>query len=84
VGLEGETICFVEVKARSSARYGRGAEAVGPAKRRRLVRLARLFLAARGTPPARIRFDVVEVFRKQDGALDGRVIKGAFFEDGSI
>ena len=35
VALDGETLCFIEIKARASAEYGRAIEAVGPQKQRR-------------------------------------------------
>jgi len=57
----GETIVFVEVKTRSSNRFGTGAEAVTPAKQRRLRTLAVLWLKASGTRSHRLRFDVIDV-----------------------
>ena len=62
VALEGETLCIVEVRLRSSDRYGTPEESVDWRKRRRLARAARLLLA-RGNLPrfARVRFDVVAV-----------------------
>jgi len=62
---EGRTVVFVEVKARSSARYGAGVEAVLPAKQRRIRRLAERWLAELTPAAARsrvtIRFDVVSI-----------------------
>ena len=66
------TVVFVEVKARSSSRYGSGFDAVGWAKQQRLRRLASAWLTERrnrrgpgGRPgggfTADIRFDVVDV-----------------------
>ena len=54
-------IVFVEVKARSSTRYGSPAEAVNEAKRRRIVRTAALYLAENRLDDAPVRFDIVEV-----------------------
>ena len=67
-----DTVVFVEVKARSSSRYGTGFDAVGHTKQRRLRRLASAWLTERhrnrrdtGDPPGSfatdIRFDVVDV-----------------------
>ena len=55
------TLCFVEVRARADVGFGRPAETVTHAKRRRLISAARHYLATkvRGEPPCR--FDVVEV-----------------------
>lgn len=70
----GGAVVFVEVKARSSGRYGSGFDAVGWAKQRRLRRLASVWLAERrqargraggpsgpGSFGAEVRFDVVDV-----------------------
>ena len=47
VALEGDTLCFIEIKARSSRKHGGAAYAVSPGKQRQLVRLARVYLARR-------------------------------------
>lgn len=62
VSRPGELV-FCEVKTRSSARYGLPAEAVTPAKQRRLRLLATRFLAsaAPGGAGATLRFDVAAV-----------------------
>jgi putative endonuclease len=53
-----ETLVFVEVRKRSSMRYGGAAASVTPAKRARLIRAAYLYLARYSvTPPCR--FDVI-------------------------
>ena len=54
-------IVFVEVKQRSSLRYGRPAEAVNRAKQIHILRTAALYLAENGTDDTLVRFDVVEV-----------------------
>lgn len=41
---QGGTLCFVEIKARASRDFGLAIEAVSPAKQRRLVAAARLYL----------------------------------------
>jgi putative endonuclease len=62
VAMEGATLCFVEVRLRSSDRYGTPAESVDGRKRRRLVRAAAAVLARGGLPRYReVRFDVVSV-----------------------
>jgi putative endonuclease len=72
VAREGDVLCFVEVKARSSDAYGPALAAVGPAKRRRLARAASLWLA-RHPYDGPCRFDVlaldaVPAGRSPDGA----------------
>ncbi|MBI5496919.1 MAG: YraN family protein [Deltaproteobacteria bacterium] len=44
VAMDGDTCCFVEVKARGSAVFGTAAEAVTPRKARRIVVAARRWL----------------------------------------
>jgi len=75
--LDGPVVVFAEVKTRSGPGFGRPAEAVTVAKRRRLERLAAAFLARRGRGERRCRFDVVEVEPRQ-GALVARHIEDAF------
>ncbi len=55
------TVVFVEVKTRTSDRFGGVEEAVTPDKVRRLRRLAGLWLAGRDDAWASVRMDVVGV-----------------------
>lgn len=71
----GRTLVICEVKTRSSLAYGHPAEAVTPAKQKRLHTLALLWLRAQD-PPVRadaLRFDVAAVL---PDAVD--VIEAAF------
>jgi putative endonuclease len=58
VARDGDTLVFLEVKARGNALYGPAIAAVGAAKQRRLSRAAALYMATRrlGGP---CRFDVL-------------------------
>jgi len=69
----GGVLVFAEVKTRTSARFGAPAEAVTPAKQRRLRRLAMRYLADSQTTAAELRFDVVAILA---GELE--VIEAAF------
>jgi len=77
VCLDGETVVFVEVKARGSARFGTPEEAVTFGKRSRLVYSALRYLRDKRLEERPSRFDVVAV----DGA-GLRHIKDAFGADG--
>lgn len=44
VGLDGDTLAFVEIKARSTRDFGPAATAVPPAKQQRIARAAALYL----------------------------------------
>jgi len=74
---KGRTVAFCEVKTRTSAAYGTGAESVLPAKQNRIRRLAARWLAeltpASGRPLVDLRFDVVDITA---GEVD--VIEDAF------
>lgn len=80
VATDRGTLVFVEVKARTTGEFGTAAEAVTPAKRRRLVRMALDYLARSRAGEVACRFDVVAI----DGVGAGArvtVYAGAF--DGS-
>ena len=53
-----EVVVVVEVKARSSARFGTGLDAITPVKLGRLFRLGRSFLHAHGLHEMTLRIDV--------------------------
>jgi putative endonuclease len=76
---DGDELVFVEVKTRKSERAGTAEEAVSAAKQRRIVRLARAYLASvGGTPDMGVRFDVVAIrVIAEDRALL-RHYRGAF------
>jgi putative endonuclease len=65
IARRGRTVVFCEVKARSTDAFGSGAEAVVPAKQRRIRRLASRWLAeltpASGRALVDLRFDVVSI-----------------------
>jgi putative endonuclease len=77
VAADGETLCFVEVKARADAEHGPAVAFVGPAKQRRLARCCALYLAIRDVRGHPIRFDVVGLER-EDGDWRCELVRGAF------
>ena len=56
---QGETLVFIEVKARSSAKYGLGYESVTASKQEKLLKTAQTYMVEKGERPAR--FDVVSI-----------------------
>ena len=67
VALDRGALVFVEVRLRSSARFGSAAESVDSRKQRRIAAAAAELLARGGLPRAsRIRFDVVAI----DASID--------------
>ena len=70
VAMDGETLAFVEVKARTSAEFGMAAEAVTKWKQRRLTAMAVDYLARHRIVECPCRFDVVAI----DGCGSGSVV----------
>lgn len=59
IGMENKTYVFVEVKYRSSARYGLSYEAVTPKKQSTIVKVAQYYLINHNIPTdSSVRFDV--------------------------
>jgi putative endonuclease len=75
---DGDDVVFCEVKTRRGDRFGSPAEAIGPAKVRRLRRLAVRWLEQSTLSPREIRFDVVAVLPRQRGAADVEHVRAAF------
>lgn len=62
-----DTLIFVEVKARRNQNYGRPAEAVTPAKLKRIERTALWYMSANKLHHRDARIDVVEVWWEANG-----------------
>lgn len=79
VARDGATLCFVEVKARSSIRFGWPEESVNFSKRQKLLKLAAWYLKSRRPAGhSSVRFDVLSLLNGHDGPARIRLIKGAF------
>ena len=77
LALQGDCLCFVEVKARSSGAFGHPAEAVTAAKQAHLRKAAAAILQRRRwNGPCR--FDVVAVTKGTDGRLVAEILPDAF------
>lgn len=61
IAQEGAAVAFIEVKARKTVCYGTPAEAVTPAKQKRILRTALLYAAEHNFEDVPLRFDVLEV-----------------------
>ena len=71
-------LTFVEVKTRTSAAFGRPADAVGPDKQRLIQRGAMEWLRLLGRPKLKFRFDIVEVLLIEGKPPKLNVIENAF------
>lgn len=80
VARQEETLCFVEIKARTSTRLGSPLEAVTTAKQRRLTRCAEAYLMGnRHAGPCR--FDVLAMLPEEGGEGAGwrfELVRDAF------
>jgi putative endonuclease len=76
VAVERHTFVVCEVKTRSGTRYGSPLDAVGHAKRRRLRRLAALWLSAHGIRFDQIRIDVLGLLRDGTGEFTIEHVRG--------
>lgn len=74
IAIEDGVLIFCEVKRRKSTLRGRPAEAVTPAKQRKIIRTAEYYLATHPMPEMPIRFDILEilpgVFNRIPAAFD--------------
>lgn len=82
VARDGETLVFVEVKARRGVAFGQPADAVHWRKRRRLARLAHAFIAHARLQHVPCRFDVVAIVWQDGRAPDVQVFRHAFDVEG--
>ena len=76
VAREGKTLVFVEVRMRSRNRFGGAAASITAAKRAKLLRTARHYLAGIARPPA-CRFDAL-LINGTDNSIEW--LKNAFTE----
>jgi putative endonuclease len=78
VARKGETVAFVEVRARSSSAYGLPSETVNRAKRAKIIKTAMAYIKARGLRSDTFRFDFVGIVPGQPPEH----IEDAFSADG--
>ena len=74
---DGDTVVFVEVKARTSDEFGHPSEAVGHRKQAKLRNLAEEYVSAHDLEDSPVRFDVVSV-RLDTDPPEVEHIPGAF------
>ena len=76
VAADRRTFVVCEVKTRSGTRFGTPLDAVGHVKRRRLRRLAALWLFAHGIRFDQIRIDVLGLLRDSAGGFTIEHVRG--------
>ena len=71
IAMEGRTLLFIEVKRRTTNRFGRPAEAVTPQKRLHILRTAMVYMQENGLVDRPMRFDVIEVIQGEVHHIEG-------------
>lgn len=80
IAVEGETVCFVEVKTRSSENFAPIASAVDAAKQRQIIRTAKVYRRLFGVRDCSYRYDVVTVLVPPSGRAEVEILKGFWSE----
>lgn len=77
VGWDGDTLCFIEVKTRTTRDMKPAEVSVDAAKQRDLVQIAREFLRKIKTNPP-FRFDVISIYLEDGCQPEVELLKNAF------
>lgn len=80
VALEGETVCFVEVKTRRSDAFAAPIASVTRRKQRQITRTARVYRRIFGVSEMPHRFDVVSIVLDRESNPDIDLVKGFWSE----
>lgn len=71
-------LCFIEVKTRTTQKYGSGFEAVSKFKQHKLSKLALFYLKGKKLLHRKARFDIVSVEKTPDGEGEIKLLQNAF------
>lgn len=82
VARDGETVVFVEVKARTSAEFGAPERAIDREKQKHITRAARTYATRAGIEWSRVRFDVISIVFTRPPSISH--LQDAFFEGRAI
>jgi putative endonuclease len=77
IARDGDTLVFIEVKARHSGRFGSPKWALTPRKQRKISMVALYYLKTTGQSDAKARFDVVSI-RSDAVRPEVEIIRNAF------
>lgn len=80
VARDGDALVFIEIKTRTSTKFGHPFEAITPGKLSRLRRLAASWLAAKGPIAGigRLRIDAIGVIKPNDGPASIEHLEGIY------
>jgi putative endonuclease len=78
VAWEADTLCFVEVKTRSSRNVATAESAVDDDKIRALRRVARQYMRDMPESPELVRFDILSIYFEPQKPADFQIFRNAF------
>lgn len=81
IALDGETICFVEVKTRSSDEFSSPLAAVDVRKQRQITRTARIYRKSFNLRGAKYRYDVVSIVLAERNESRIQIFKNYWTEE---
>lgn len=67
IAVQGKTIAFIEVKTRSSIKFGKGCETVNYRKQQKIKKTALFYLNTERPGSYDLRFDVIDILMKIEG-----------------
>lgn len=76
IAIDGDTLCFVEVKTRTSEDFAPAITAVDRRKQRQITRTSKVYRRLFRLEKAKVRFDVVTVILPKDGKPNITLTKG--------
>lgn len=78
IAMQKDTVVFIEVKTRSSNRFGQPSEAVSASKQRKLVKTALYYMQKNKLLDYMCRFDVMEIIADEEKNSRINLIQDAF------
>jgi putative endonuclease len=78
IARRGDTVAFIEVKARTSRTFGHPLDAITAHKRREITTVARSWIARHGNPAYSYRFDAVWIIGSPGGRIELDHVPGAW------
>lgn len=84
IARDGDTLCFIEIRATHSLDWGGPLASIRAPKQRRIIRAAQWYLQSLKALPPEIRFDVVGIHWPADGKPALELIRGAFDADSAL
>jgi putative endonuclease len=81
IALDGETVCFIEVKTRSSDNFAAPIAAVDNRKQRQIIRTARVYRKVFNLKNVKFRYDAVSIVLNEKKVPKIELFKGFWTED---